>query len=187
MQINFPRHWCGQVIWSHNHRRQGPAYLTDSMPSLIARFMGPTWGWSGADRKYHGLWPRKVIPHTMKPLMAKRVSSSRDCFRINHCLFWTSTTSTASPHWRHVTHIWTESSLMNQAMSCHLLGAKTFLRQMLTDYQVDSQEQTLVKFQSTITKFNFKEIYLTISSAKCRPFCLRLNMPRHHIKCKYQF
>ena len=50
-------HWgnCASIIWIHMNRwynQNRPRYITAI--SLIARFMGPTWGSSGADRTQMG-------------------------------------------------------------------------------------------------------------------------------------
>ena len=65
---------------------------------------------------------------------------------------------------------WTESALV-QVMACHLFGVKPLHKPMLTYCQLNPQEQTSVKFESTYKTFHSRKCIWEKSSVKWWPFC----------------
>ena len=66
---------------------------------------------------------------------------------------------------------WIRSALV-QVMACRLFGAKPLSKPMLGYCQLDPEEQTPVKFQSTYKTFHLRKC-IKRSSAKWRPSCPR--------------
>ena len=70
-------------------------------------------------------------------------------------------------------------SALFHIMACRLDGTKPLSEPMLTYCQLDPKEHISMKFYLKFKYFHSTKMHLNMSSAKCRPFCLSLNVLSH--------